>query len=138
MGSHTGIKNINCKCTCILTIILTYNNYKQAMFLILGGPERWCCETETSGPVITFLCIYKRVVSDEKYYIYYLPYVTLQSLSTIITISPRFILVIKLPSSFLIKPVTSPYAEDFLVNQISRNARKVAQVTKLSVLTALS
>jgi hypothetical protein len=23
--------------TCILTIILTYNNYKQAMFLILGG-----------------------------------------------------------------------------------------------------
>ena len=21
--------------------IVTYNNYKQAMFLILGGPERW-------------------------------------------------------------------------------------------------
>ena len=39
------------------------------MFLILKGPERWFCETETSSPVITFLCIYKRVVSDEKYYI---------------------------------------------------------------------
>ena len=29
-------ENIKWKCTCILTIILTYNNYKQAMFLILG------------------------------------------------------------------------------------------------------
>ena len=37
------------------------------MFLILGGPERWFCETETSSPVITFLCLYKRVVSDGKY-----------------------------------------------------------------------
>ena len=37
------------------------------MFLILWGPERWFCETETSSPVIKFLCIYKRVVSDEKY-----------------------------------------------------------------------
>ena len=26
-----------------------------------------CCETETSSPVITFSCIFKRVVSDEKY-----------------------------------------------------------------------
>ena len=33
------------------------------------GPERRFYETETSSPVITFLCIYKRVVSDEKYYI---------------------------------------------------------------------
>ena len=39
------------------------------MFLILGGPDRWFCETETSSPVITILCIYKRVVSDGKYYI---------------------------------------------------------------------
>ena len=37
------------------------------MFLILRGPERWFCETETSSPVITFLFIHKRVVSDEKY-----------------------------------------------------------------------
>ena len=36
------------------------------MFLILGA-ERWFCETETSSRVITFLHIYKRVVSDEKY-----------------------------------------------------------------------
>ena len=56
MGSHTGIKNIKCKCTCILTIILNYNKYKQAKFLILGGPERWFCETETSSPVVTLLC----------------------------------------------------------------------------------
>jgi hypothetical protein len=48
---------------------LNYNNYKQAMFL---GPERWFCETETSSPVITFLCTYKRVVSDEKYCLLYL------------------------------------------------------------------
>ena len=35
-------------------------------------PERLFCETETSSPVITFLCIYKRVVSDDKYYILFL------------------------------------------------------------------
>ena len=28
------------------------------MLLILEGPERWFCETETSSPVITYLCIY--------------------------------------------------------------------------------
>ena len=39
------------------------------MFLILGGLKDWFCETETSSPVITFLCIHKRVVSDDKYYI---------------------------------------------------------------------
>ena len=31
--------------------------------------ERWFCETETSSPVIKFLCTYKRIVSDGKYYI---------------------------------------------------------------------
>ena len=30
-------ENIKRKRTCILTIILMYNNYKQTMFLILGG-----------------------------------------------------------------------------------------------------
>ena len=42
------------------------------MFLILWGPERWFCETETSSPVIKFLCMYKGVVSDEKNNIHYL------------------------------------------------------------------
>ena len=63
------MKTSNVNCTFILTIILTYNNYEQAMFLILGRPERWFCETETSSPFITFLCIHKRAVSGEKYYI---------------------------------------------------------------------
>ena len=43
--ANTAYRNINCcgcyklkcTCTCILTIIVTYNNYKQAMFLILGA-----------------------------------------------------------------------------------------------------
>ena len=44
---------------------------RKTYVLNIGGPERWFCGTETSSPVITLLCIYKKAVSDEKYCIFF-------------------------------------------------------------------
>ena len=117
-------ENIKCKYTCILTIILAYNNYKHAMFLILGG-WKMVLWNRNSSPVITFLCIYKRVVSKEKYYISFV-IILVSCFTPTVKMNHQllFRVVIKffpIPSLFYLLAINPPVGQGVLIRKVSRS-----------------